>query len=618
MIRTSFEANTPVRRERKARGAIGYSLPRSAAAFLLIVLTSLTSTVGALAADCTAAQCATQNCPAADPYVCTKGSAKGGCQSTAWNTSGSACSEQCDSSKCGSAATPNPVCTQAQCDSLQTAGKFCKAWGADATPYACATTTASEFGGCSASPSKWQPAMCGGTAGCNTQVCNWNMTVPQSSAALATAPRAITFDNQCSHNIQVGYVGGAVNDTAGKAIKCTADGNECPAGSSCLKSSKTESQCYWTMPTSFDTARNLKPKKSSTITLANAASFGKNNTQVTWSGNVWAHTQCDANFANCKTAICPDGGCAPSTGPTGPVTLAEFTLQNNAQDYYDVSVINGVNVPITMAPTKVQNVSSVYPPTGTEGDYWCGAPGSTSASNALKASSWNVGAGAAPKQLPFLRYVDTTGFGQACNGASDPACPSGSVCGLSYNPNGDSGQITLNQCGKLIGWWTADEICGVNPRGYSFADIDCLKTLTVPGGYPAGSYPDAPREVDMLLCRRNPNAAKGVKGTFNHSCYSSDAKASACCGCENWAGITSTGTCTASNQSWQSIALPWLKPLKAAVPTAYSYPYDDKTSTFTCYQEASDKITVPSPQQANKTAYTITFCPGGLDVESFQ
>ncbi|MEM7430023.1 MAG: thaumatin family protein, partial [Pseudomonadota bacterium] len=320
----------------------------------------------------------------------------------------------------------------------------------------------------------------------------------------------------------------------------------------------------------------------------------------------------------CKTAICPTGGCAANTGPTGPVTLAEFTLQNNAQDYYDVSVINGINVPMSMAPTAVTGVSSVYAPSGNEGDYWCGAPGSTSAANTLLASSWNVGANASSSQLPFYRYVDTTGFGQACNGNGDPACPTDSVCGLSYDPTGTQGEITQNQCGKLIGWWTADEICGVNPDGFSFDGIDCTSTLSVPSSYPAGSYPDAPRQVDVLLCQRNPNAAKGVLGTFNNSCYTAGATGNNCCGCQNWSGITNTGSCVASNKSWQKYSEPWLKPLKTAVPTAYSYPYDDKSSTFTCYQEATANITVPTPQQANETDYTITFCPGGTDISSFQ
>ena len=46
---------------------------------------------------------------------------------------------------------------------------------------------------------------------------------------------------------------------------------------------------------------------------------------------MWASTGCQSKVG-CETATClrnngyPDGFCPPSTGPTGPVTKAEFTL----------------------------------------------------------------------------------------------------------------------------------------------------------------------------------------------------------------------------------------------------------------------------------------------------
>ena len=44
-----------------------------------------------------------------------------------------------------------------------------------------------------------------------------------------------------------------------------------------------------------------------------------------------------------------DGGleCDPETGtPSGPVTVAEWSLSSDRQDFYDVSVIDGFNLPI--------------------------------------------------------------------------------------------------------------------------------------------------------------------------------------------------------------------------------------------------------------------------------
>ncbi|CAM9552610.1 unnamed protein product, partial [Sphacelaria rigidula] len=54
---------------------------------------------------------------------------------------------------------------------------------------------------------------------------------------------------------------------------------------------------------------------------------------VRWSGNLWGSTGCE-RVLGCETATClnnealgySDGVCPPSTGPTGPVTKAEFTL----------------------------------------------------------------------------------------------------------------------------------------------------------------------------------------------------------------------------------------------------------------------------------------------------
>ena len=45
-----------------------------------------------------------------------------------------------------------------------------------------------------------------------------------------------------------------------------------------------------------------------------------------FSGVVYASTGCDTNSNACETGICRDKHCAPNTGPAGPHTRAEFTL----------------------------------------------------------------------------------------------------------------------------------------------------------------------------------------------------------------------------------------------------------------------------------------------------
>lgn len=41
--------------------------------------------------------------------------------------------------------------------------------------------------------------------------------------------------------------------------------------------------------------------------------------------------------------------------------------------------------------------------------------------------------------------------------------------------------------------------------------------------------------------------------------------------------------CNGVNPEWVSLAMPWAAHLKKACPTAYTFPYDDQTSTFTCF-----------------------------------
>ncbi|XP_040382628.1 thaumatin-like protein 1b [Oryza brachyantha] len=79
-----------------------------------------------------------------------------------------------------------------------------------------------------------------------------------------------------------------------------------------------------------------------------------------WSGRVWARTGCDfsggagvGGATACQTGDC--GGrleCA-GTGATPPATLFEVTLGKGAvgdKDYYDVSLVDGYNLPVVAVP----------------------------------------------------------------------------------------------------------------------------------------------------------------------------------------------------------------------------------------------------------------------------
>ncbi|XP_023550470.1 thaumatin-like protein [Cucurbita pepo subsp. pepo] len=71
---------------------------------------------------------------------------------------------------------------------------------------------------------------------------------------------------------------------------------------------------------------------------------------VGWSGRIWGRTGC--NFDRNGNGQCQTGACGTSlkckaSGKT-PASLAEFTLQ--AQDFYDVSLVDGFNLPVVITP----------------------------------------------------------------------------------------------------------------------------------------------------------------------------------------------------------------------------------------------------------------------------
>ncbi|XP_019705533.1 thaumatin-like protein 1b isoform X1 [Elaeis guineensis] len=75
-----------------------------------------------------------------------------------------------------------------------------------------------------------------------------------------------------------------------------------------------------------------------------------------WSGRFWARTNCSTNPVtgkySCTTADCSTGKVScDGSGATPPATLIEITLgTNGGKDFYDISLVDGFNVPASMAP----------------------------------------------------------------------------------------------------------------------------------------------------------------------------------------------------------------------------------------------------------------------------
>ena len=91
------------------------------------------------------------------------------------------------------------------------------------------------------------------------------------------------------------------------------------------------------------------------------------------------------------------------------------------------------------------------------------------------------------------------------------------------------------------------------------------------------------------------------------SCYQPGADTN-CCGCVNWdeegfdvPPYPYTEKCINSNPDWIDSVFPQLSWQKEGCPTAYTYPYDDISSTFTCQNNQDGGI--------NSVNYQISFCP---------
>lgn len=76
-----------------------------------------------------------------------------------------------------------------------------------------------------------------------------------------------------------------------------------------------------------------------------------------WSGRIWARTGCtfDATgIGKCETGDCGGRLECDGNGAAPPTSLFEITLgKGNEQDFYDVSMVDGYNLPLLVQPRGV-------------------------------------------------------------------------------------------------------------------------------------------------------------------------------------------------------------------------------------------------------------------------
>lgn len=96
----------------------------------------------------------------------------------------------------------------------------------------------------------------------------------------------------------------------------------------------------------------------------------------------WLISSIEGQTCSQTAAVCDSQGCAT----TGPYALAEFNLANTGVDFYDVSIIAGVAVPVSITPQLVDSTNS-----NAATPYTCGNPGSpTPLTSTLGSVSWSL------------------------------------------------------------------------------------------------------------------------------------------------------------------------------------------------------------------------------------
>ncbi|KAF8410430.1 hypothetical protein HHK36_002959 [Tetracentron sinense] len=175
------------------------------------------------------------------------------------------------------------------------------------------------------------------------------------------------------------------------------------------------------------------------LTKGNSRSF---QAPTGWSGRFWGRTGC--NFDGSGQGSCATGDCGSGqiecngAGAAPPATLAEFTLGSGSQDFYDVSLVDGYNLPMIVE--------------GSGGSGTCAPTGCVTDLNRKCPTELSVGAREACKS--------------ACEAFGTPEY----CCSGAYN--------TPTTCRPSVYSEMFKSAC---PRSYSYAYDDATSTFTCTG-----------------------------------------------------------------------------------------------------------------------------------------
>lgn len=314
--------------------------------------------------------------------------------------------------------------------------------------------------------------------------------------------RSLTIKNSCSFDINLGSTGGFAGVTE----------HHCPL----YQANDGNNRCFWDM----DLPETIE---AGDYVLAN---LQHEHGDVIYSGQIWG-----TRFIE---DACPGGKCRPWVGPRGVVTRAEFTFLVGEQmrDYYDISIIDGANIPVSMSPTQFEDT---HPD-----DYFiCGQ-----ASVVSQECKWDFDPG---DDGMYLAHVKNTN--EACK--SNDECSHGDVCGFST----EDGPVSYGLCGKHVGWAGGHANCVAGNAAYPFYCSEFHDLFGCSGQYSRSGY----------------NTPEGKV-----------------CGCSDYKdlGLPTHFECVNTDKKWEEHVLKWVLFLKSGCGNAYAYAYDDASSLFSCTSQA--------------------------------
>ena len=361
-------------------------------------------------------------------------------------------------------------------------------------------------------------------------------------------------------------------------------------------------------------------------------------------GAIWPRTGCTMQSGqfNCATGTCQtkdssgtcfspqDAGSGP-VQPQSPFTKVEGFFANafGGDGIYDVSLINGMTVPVEMkafGPSTGNTASTVYN---------CSAVGALiqpQANNALGNCSWNFN----PESTIPIASINSD-FYWVLPGA-DSACADGVNCGMSYSAypqnNGNSPGPINRREGDFLGFNPLlNDTAFVAPAQWGSKNLFTHygMDIQIPGQTTSINYGTTLVSGVSIVLPGNTypayDALLSIPGITNNgslnSCYQiANTFFAHCGGCINWTNTLPAAACgfgspnytDGQNLDWTTnpIAAPvggytplqGIEWIKNACPTAYSYQFDDQTSSFQCTKDGSTSLL---------TSYQVTLCPGGVD-----